>query len=69
MDWYDAQEENNTETVPGLPAGKILDDSIFFEMNPSNCKNVLSFPKFNMINDTVDALYAVLRIFNIASKL
>ncbi len=61
MNWYDAQEENNTETT-SLPTGSLIDNSVYFEMNPSNwgVKTYLSFPKLNMINDTLDALYAVL---------
>ena len=64
MDWYDAQEENNTETVAGdLASGELIDNSVFFEMNPTNwgIKTYISFPKLNMIDDTLDALYAVLK--------
>jgi hypothetical protein len=64
MDWYDAQEENNTETVAGdLAAGELIDNSIFFEMNPSNwgVDTYMSFPKLNMVDDTLDALYAALK--------
>jgi hypothetical protein len=64
MDWYDAQEENNTETVAAdLAAGELIDNSIFFEMNPTNwgVDTYISFPKLNMINDSLDALYAALK--------
>ena len=64
MDWYDAQEENNTETVAGdLASGELIDNSVYFEMNPSNwgVKTYISFPKFNIIDDTVDAVYAALK--------
>ena len=64
MDWYDAQEENNTETVAGdLASGELIDNSVYFEMNPSNwgVKTYIVFPKFNVIDDTVDAIYAALK--------
>ena len=64
MDWYDAQEENNTETVAGdLSSGELIDNSVFFEMNPANwgVDTYISFPKFNVTEDTVDALYAALK--------
>jgi len=64
MDWYDAQEENNTETIAAdLASGELIDNSIFFEMNPTNwgIKTYILFPKLNMIDDTLDALYAALK--------
>ena len=64
MDWYDAQEENNTETIAAdLASGELIDNSIFFEMNPTNwgTKTYILFPKLNMIDDTLDALYAALK--------
>ncbi len=64
MDWYDAQEENNTETVAGdLASGELIDNSVYFEMNPSNwgVDTYIQFPKFNIIDDTVDAVYAALK--------
>jgi hypothetical protein len=64
MDWYDAQEENNTETIAAdLASGELIDNSIFFEMNPTNwgIKSYILFPKFNLIDDTVDAVYAALK--------
>lgn len=64
MDWYDIQKENNTETVIGnLAAGELIDNSIYFEMNPTNwgIKTYILFPKFNVIDDTVDAVYAALK--------
>lgn len=64
MEWYDAQEENNTETAAGsLADGDLIDNSIYFEMNPSNwgVETYIQFPKFNMIDDTVDAVYAALK--------